>query len=284
MIEKGEQFPVLDHGYVKLIDWMGGDEDIVEAARMSTGKGFISWDPYPGRPEDGDTGFLEFLLKNNHTSPFEMCELVIETQAPIMVYREWHRHRTQSYNEFSARYAQMPDLHYLPERSRIQAQNKKNKQGSAEPVSLEEADAMLLVLKGQQDEVYGTYDKWVEDGIAKEIARLNTPVSRYSKCRMKTDLLNWLKFLNLRMRPNAQWEIRQYANLVASIIEDLFPRTYRLFEEYMLHAVSFSRTEMIVLGKFFQFHPDNVALIRELALAEGLSQKKVTAFIAKLTE
>ena len=281
---------ILDHGYVKLINHMGGDEDIVEAARMSTNKGFISWDPYAecslcGRifstdeerrsakadsscphklleKPTGDTGFLEFLLENRHTSPFEQVELAIEVQAPIMVYREWHRHRTQSYNELSARYTQMPNLHYVPEASRLKAVASKNKQEiSVGDKVFDDLDEALRLISEEQEEVYHHYEQMLEHGVPKEVARINTPVSRYSRMRAKTDLWNWLHFLNLRMRPNAQWEIRQYANSVAEIIEQLFPRTYWLFEEYMLHSVSFSRTEMKALRAFFESRPgvDNLA-------------------------
>ena len=282
-MEKGHTFQLFNHGYVKLVDYMGSDEAIVEAARMSTGKGFVSWDPYPGRPEDGDQGFLEFLLKNNHTSPFEMCELCIEVQAPIFVFREWHRHRTQSYNEFSARYSQMPDLHYLPEESRIVKQSKTNKQGSGTEEMTHEAKVQIICeLERQQTEVYETYDAWVENGLAKEIARINTPVARYSKMRAKTDLLNWLKFLNLRMRPNAMLEIRQYANTVAKIIQDLFPRTFFLFEEHWLYSRSFSRMEVHALFELFK---DAVTTETLMANAKriGLSPKKAELLLKKLT-
>jgi len=277
-MEKGAKVQVLDHGYVTYIDSMGDDSVIVEAARMSTGKGFITWKPYSRcescgiyvesedpkelegsahkegcKKEDvkffpqGDSGLLDNLWRNKHATPFEMGELCLEIQAPIMVFREWHRHRTQSYNEFSARYAQMPDLHYLPKEERIQKQSTHNKQGSAESAGHETAHQILAELERQQEDVYGTYDAWVGNGIAKEVARLNTPVSRYSKMRAKTDLRNWLAFCNLRMRPGAQWEIRQYANIVSGIIKSIWPKTWELFEEYDLYGTSFSRTEMKLL-------------------------------------
>lgn len=236
-----EEIKVLDHGYVRYVAHMGSDEAIIEAARMSTGKGFEGWEK--------DARLLEFLYKNKHLTPFEMCELAIEVQAPIMVFREWHRHRTQSYNEFSARYAQMPDLHYLPEPGRVQKQSAANRQGSAEPVSPQEAEMILGNLRSQQRDVYYAYDQWVQSGVAKEIARLNTPVSRYSKMRAKTDLRNWLGFLLLRMAPNAQWEIRQYANAVAAIVKELWPRTYKLFEEHDLYGRHLSRTEWLDIQK-----------------------------------
>jgi len=279
-MEKGFTQKILDHGYVKFIDSMGTDETIVEAARMSTNKGFISWEPYRecskcGRVEaplidlpnffagakdcehkwvekpDGDTGFLEFLLENRHTSPFEQVELAIEVQAPIFVYREWHRHRTQSYNELSARYTQMPNLHYVPDASRLKAVASANKQEASVGDGFADPDTALEEIMAEQQRIYDNYEDMLKHGVPKEIARVNTPVSRYSRMRAKTDIWNWLHFLNLRMRPNAMWEIRQFANAVAAIIEEQFPKTYWLFEEYMLHAQSFSRTEMKVLRKFF---------------------------------
>ena len=270
-------YKVLDHGYVKYIGHLGTDEDIVESARLSTGRGFVSWDPYRRcnrceRVDDysyvgkcacgfedyqlfprGDFGLLNTLYSNKHMTPFEMCSLVIEVQAPIMVFREWHRHRTQKFNEFSARYAQMPNLHYLPELSRIQKQSKSNKQGSDESFPEEDARLVLDALSYEQREVYDSYDGFVKAGVAKEVARLNTPVSRYSKMRAKTDLRNWLGFLMLRMAPGAQWEIRQYANVVANLIQSLWPKTYSLFEEHDLHGVHLSKTERYLLNWLLQY-------------------------------
>lgn len=276
-MNKGHTEKVLDQGYVKLINFMGSDEEIVEAARMSTGRGFISWEPYArckkcdsigslkggsilfaqdcltgGHESEkfpaGDMGMLDRLWRNKHATPFECGgEIVIEVQAPIMVFREWHRHRTQSYNEFSARYAQMPNLHYLPSPTRIQKQSTTNKQGSGEQLQADFQMEVLHLLADEQQQVYKSYDDFVEKGVAKEIARINTPVSRYSKMRAKTDIRNWLAFLNLRMRPSAQWEIRQYANIVGGILKALFPRTWELFEEYDLYGAHMSRSELMAL-------------------------------------
>lgn len=278
-MEKGETFKVLDHGYVKLIDWMGTDESIIEAARMSTGKSFISWEPYEGKP-DGDQGLLEFLFENRHTTPFEMCELKIEVQAPIMVYREWHRHRTQSFSEFSARYAQMPNLHYVPNPERIQRQSKSNKQGSAEPFSEAYAGAVIKDLKDEQEAIYQSYDDLIQDGVANEIARINTPVSRYSKMTAKTDLWNWLHFLGLRTAPGAQWEIRQYANVVASIVQALWPRTFAIVDEHMLGATRFSRTEMALLTQVIS-RVQNLDLV-DITANTTVPKKRVEKFLKKI--
>jgi len=243
---------ILDHGYIKLIEHWGSDERIIEAARMSTNKGFVGWKGdgcrqcggtcldkennkcnkcQNGRIEEGDEKLLRFLWTNQHTSPFEQCGMSIEVQAPIFVFREWHRHRTQSYNEMSARYTQMPDVHYLPSPDRVLGQDNKNKQGSKGQVSPEIQAEFLRRIKLEQEQIYADYQWALDNGISREIARINTPVSRYSRMVASANLLNWLKFLKLRMAENAQWEIRQYANAVTEIVGQLFPRTYSLFQE-----------------------------------------------------
>ena len=218
---------VLDHGYVTLKDVWGSDERIIEGARMSSGKGFLGW----GTPEKpGDEKLLRYLWENKHTSPFEQAGFSIEVQAPIMVFREWHRHRTQSYNEMSARYIQMPNLHYLPDAACVKAQSKKNKQGTGEQeLSPEIVAEFLKRTKEEQELIYTNYQWAIDNGIAREIARIDTPVSRYSRMVASANLLNWLKFLKLRLPEAAQWEIRQYANAVAQIVADKFPRTWELF-------------------------------------------------------
>lgn len=242
-MERGHEIKVLDHGYVRLVDFMGSDEAVIEAARMSTGRGFESWD------KDGK--LLEYLYANKHLTPFECGgELMIEVKAPIMVFREWHRHRTQSYNEFSARYSVMPNEHYVPEPSRIQKQSTTNKQGSGDGLDEYVATVEVQNLAYEQQQIYDGYEARLAKGVAKEVARLNTPVSRYSKMRAKTDLRNWLAFLLLRMATAAQWEIRQYALAVAEIVKALWPRTFALFEEHDLGGVHLSRTEAERLGQY----------------------------------
>ena len=221
---------ILDSGYIELVDTWGSDERIIEAARMSNGKGFIGW----GTPEKGgDEKLLAYLWKHRHTTPFEQCGFSIEVQAPLVVFREWHRHRTQSYNEFSARYAQMPNVHYIPTIDRLKLGGGANKQaqGMAPLASDTELKLWLAELSLLQDDIYKHYEKGLALGIPKEVARLNTPVSRYSRMVASANLLNWLRFLELRMAPDAQWEIRQYANEIGKIVEERFPRTWALFRE-----------------------------------------------------
>lgn len=248
-----------DDGYLQLKTVWGSDEAIIEAARMSSGKGFLGWGPthaatcpstIPHKyarqlegtwvehgpcnctPKAGDEGLLAYLWRNQHTSPFEQCGLSIEVQAPIMVFREWHRHRTQSYNEFSARYAQMPNIHYIPDAGRVRKQSATNKQGTAdEELAPEIVQEFLTRIEQEQAGVYATYQWAIDHGIAREIARINTPVSRYSRMVASANLLNWFRFLKLRTAENAQWEIRQYALALEEVVKDHFPRSFALYKE-----------------------------------------------------
>lgn len=223
---------VLDHGYLGLVEFWGSDERIVEAARMSTGKGFLGW----GTPDaPGDERLLAYLYRNKHATPFEMAGMVIEVQAPIFVFREWHRHRTQSYNEMSARYIPLPDVNYIPTLDRCLISSSTNKQagtvkGSAE-LDGESADQWLMELARLYQDAERLYQDGLARGIPKELARLPVPVARYSRMRASANLRNWLAFLTLRMDPAAQWEIRQFANAVGQLVSETFPKTWDLFQE-----------------------------------------------------
>ena len=325
---------VLDHGYVKYIGHMGSDETVIEAARMSTGKGFLGWsweqdtyadvicvscrtqhlhDDLPEVEDDDDSnwmgakictncwsidivtlsdddelagtatdpalkaqvadvqrkligkqgarkdiGLLEYLMANRHSTPFEMCELSLEVKLPIMVVREWHRHRTQSYNEMSGRYIQMPDEHYIPDIDRIRAQSTGNKQGSGEAISTGIAIGIINSMSGDQAEVYANYRAYLNQNVAKEIARINTPVSRYTRMRVKANLRNWLAFLSLRMENNAQWEIRQYAQAIAHMINCIWPKTFNLWWKHEFTAVRFSGDEMALFRKLLEANAETI--------------------------
>lgn len=223
---------VLDHGYVELVESWGSDQAIIESARMSTQKGFVGW----GDAErSGDEKLLGYLWRNKHSTPFEFAGFVVEVQAPIFVFREWHRSRTMSYTEASARYAPLPALDYVPTMDRVLADGGANKQAGAvagaRKVDEATAKAWLRKVRSRYDQAEQDYTYALADGVPKELARILLPVGRYSKMRAQANLRNWLHFLGLRMAPNAQWEIRQYANAVASIVESLYPRTYALFSE-----------------------------------------------------
>lgn len=247
---------VLDHGYVLPVEHWGSDERVVEAARMSTGKGFLGWGPKckacggdtsigehlaTDCPEDigtepGDEKLLRYLYENKHATPFEMAGLVIEVQAPIVVFREWHRHRTQSYNEMSARYNPLPDINYVPTVDRLMmGVGHPTKQAGtvvgAETLTIEAAEDFRSNLTWLYRRLDAEYREELLRGVPKELARLLLPVGRYSKMRASANLRNWLSFLTLRDDPKAQWEIRQYAIAVRLLLEDLFPRTMALFNE-----------------------------------------------------
>lgn len=240
---------VLDHGYVNLVQTWGSDEDIIRAARMSTSKGFQGWGPIHEpwcenhkhqycAPETctkkpGDEKLLRYLWEHKHFSPFEMAGLVVEVQAPIFVFREWHRHRTQSYNELSARYTELPDLFYIPSIERLMAgkQGTKNKQGSAEGYDPGTAQVIQDTIEASSREAYMTYMGLIQSGIAREIARLVVPVNIYSRMRASANLRNWLGFLELRLGEGAQFEIREYAKVVGELVNKAFPRVWELFKE-----------------------------------------------------
>jgi thymidylate synthase (FAD) len=243
------QINVLDHGYVRLIEcWGHGDagvpEDnhnpngpdltddmecgIIEAARQSTQGSFRGWDT-------GDAKLLRFMYRNAHATPFEFAGMVIEVQAPIFVFREWHRHRTQSYNEASARYAPLSDLNYVPSVERLLATATANKQAGAvagaAALDAAAAEHFRHELQLQYARAEALYQRALDAGVPKELARACLPVGRYSKMRAAANLRNWLSFVALRSAPDAQEEIRAYSDAVGRIIAARFPRTWALFKE-----------------------------------------------------
>lgn len=270
---------VLDHGYVELIECWGqgkaGDPfhsadyeiGIIEAARQSTQGSFRGWEGEPcncsesdpdfektGVHEDtcaqkqnpGDRKLLNYLYDNKHSTPFEFAGMTIEVQAPIFVFREWHRHRTFSYSEASARYAPLENLNYMPSIERLMLSGGANKQAGAVKgaAKLTEAQAVLFqqVLAETYEAAEFDYQTSLGCGVPKELARLCLPVGRYSKMRATGNLRNWLQFLALRLDANAQWEIRQYARVVADMIKMNFPNTYAQFIKE-LNAKAASKTE-----------------------------------------
>lgn len=257
---------VLDHGYIEPVEFWGSDERVIESARMSVGRGFISWDAYsrckkcdhirqvgdeticefpapPGSTHDwqhypnGDGGLLKTLYRNRHTTPFEMCGATFELEAPIMVYREWHRHRTQSYAEMSARYTPLPNTNYIPTKERCMFSGGSNKQAQSVEGTVLSENACLNWLESLEH-AYAhcerTYQHGLKLGVPKELARLIVPVGRYSRMRASANLLNWIRFLTLRLPDSAQWEIRQYAGQVCEMLSSKFPKTMALFGEELI--------------------------------------------------
>lgn len=215
---------VLDHGYVKEIEHYGSDERIIESARMSTDGAFRGW--------DSDARLLGYLWRNKHYSPFEFCGLTVEIQCPLFVAREWHRHRTQSYNELSARYTELPDLYYIPSVERLAGggQSRTNRQGSEDRFSADQAGAIRSRIEGATVSARAVYESLLAQGLSRELARVVIPVNQYTRFRAASNLRNWLGFLQLRLDDSAQCEIREYARAVGSIIKERFPRTYDLFD------------------------------------------------------
>lgn len=221
------EIKLLDNGYVNYVAHMGDDMMPLQAARMSTGNP-------TGLDTDKDDKLRNYLWRNAHATPFEMSVLQVEVQCPIFVAREWMRHRTFSYNEFSGRYAEMPDLYYLPDESRIVSQGQVNKQGSGDKLAQDAIDEARDIILDITREARYAYERLLDLGVAREVARSVLPVSQYTKFRAQANLRNWLHFLNLRMADNAQYEIRVYANAVAEMIEHLWPNTWQVFKTHTL--------------------------------------------------
>jgi thymidylate synthase (FAD) len=222
---------ILDHGYVELVETWGSDERIIEAARMSTNKGFKGW----GSPDEpGDEKLLRFLYEHKHHTPFEMAGMIIEVKAPIFVFREWHRHRTQWYSEMSSRYTPLPDENYMPtmDRMMLYADDGNKQAGTikgSEPLSCIKAEGFRQALQKHYDDAQSLYAGALAVGVPKELARIHLPVGRYSCMRAGANLRNWLAFITLREDVSAQYEIRQYAHAVSNLVKDKFPRTHALY-------------------------------------------------------
>jgi len=248
--------PALDHGYVKLLDVMGSDEDIAYAARISTrGK----------KSKRSDAQLLDYLMRHEHMSPFEMAELKFEVKAPIFVARQWFRHRTGNYNEVSARYTVLPNENYIPDRFR--AQDTINRQGSLD--SDMDHEALRGVYENALEVAEETYEDLIEQGVARELARAILPVARYTVFIYKSDLRNLLHFLKLRLDSHAQPEIRAYASAIEAFVSELFPITWDTWRRNVKNARTFSSLEL--------------AALRE-ALDEKLAQRIVQALAKKIED
>jgi len=235
-----KEYPVLDHGFVRLIDYMGSDERITEAARVS----------YGGKKKTAkeDKLLIDYLMAHGHTSPFEHVVFEFHCKMPIFVARQWLRHRTARINEVSGRYTVMKEEFYLPEESRIQLQSKTNRQGSSDEVIDNETKKKVIqtMVSNQQSSSLG-YDNLLEMGISKEIARINLPLSLYTEFYWQMDLHNLFHFIKLRMDSHAQWEIQEYARVLAKIVKNITPMAWDAFERHVLNSITFSSDEMNVI-------------------------------------
>ena len=234
--------PVLDHGFVGLVDYMGSDDAIVQAARVSYGKGTKS--------VNTDRGLIRYLMRHEHTTPFEMCEVKFHIKLPIFVMRQLVRHRTASLNEYSARYSVITDEFYIPPKDQLKEQSTNNKQGRDAELGDEEKAYIVESMENLWNYNYNTYEYYIHNyNLARESARAVLPVGGYTECYWKANLKNFLHMARLRMDPHAQWEIREYANALYKLVKPLFPAACEAFEDYQVEAVKVSGPEVPLLRR-----------------------------------
>ncbi|MEL6278424.1 MAG: FAD-dependent thymidylate synthase [Pseudomonadota bacterium] len=236
--------PALDHGFVRVIDYMGDDAAIVQAARVSYGKGT--------KAARDDRGLIRYLMRHWHSTPFEMCEIKLHVKLPIFVARQWIRHRTANVNEYSARYSILDKEVYIPSPEHLAAQSTTNRQGRGDVLEGEDAQRVLEILKGDADQTYAHYEEMLDEdglGLARELARMNLTLNAYTQWYWKTDLHNLFHFLRLRADPHAQYEIRVYADAIGELTKAWVPMAWEAFEDYRLTAEQFSGPAMAVLKR-----------------------------------
>ena len=256
-----KEFPVLDHGFVRLVDYLGGDSRIVAAARVSHGMGTKT-------PKE-DNALIRYLMRNMHTSPFEQVILTFHAKLPIFVARQWVRHRTARINEFSGRYSVMTDEFYMPKPEDVRRQSTTNKQGRAdETVSSALQAKVLEILKRGQAAAYASYEELLHEDIARELARINLTLSAYTQWYWQIDLHNLFHFIKLRMDKHAQYEIRQYAEVLATMAKAVAPVAYEAFEEYSLHATTLPRSVrdrlVKLIGPMASTSPEAAELLKSI--------------------
>ncbi len=267
----GKEFPCLDKGFVRLIDVMGDDNAIVQAARVSYGSGT--------KKVHEDRGLIRYLMRHLHTTPFEMVEFKFHIKLPIFVARQWIRHRTANVNEYSGRYSEMKDEFYVPDPEQIRAQSAINKQGRAdESFAPEESERIRSMMHTTQENLYSEYQELLGTSLAREIARINLPVSNYTEWYWKIDLHNLFHFLRLRIDSHAQYEIRVYGEAMAQIVKAAVPLAYEAFEDYILNSQKFSSQELGVIKSLLTSMPTEEELV-----ARGLSVREAREFIDKLS-
>lgn len=239
-----QALPVLDHGFVRVIDYMGDDAAVVQAARVSYGKGT--------RKVSEDRGLINYLMRHRHTTPFEMCEIKYHVKLPIFVARQWIRHRTANVNEYSARYSILDNEFHVPAPDQLGTQSRSNRQGRGAVLQGAEATRVLELLKHDAEQAYASYEEMLNEradgskidparqGLARELARMNLTLNFYTQWYWKTDLHNLLHFLSLRADPHAQYEIRVYAEAMLETVKRWVPITYDAFADYRLGAAQLS--------------------------------------------
>ncbi len=251
-----EALPVLDHGFIRVIDYMGDDTSIVQSARVSYGKGT--------KKVSTDSGLIKYLMRHRHSTPFEMCEIKYHVKLPIFIARQWIRHRTANVNEYSARYSILDKEFYIPDKKNLAAQSTSNRQGRGNLINGSQADSILNLLKEDAERNYNNYEKMLNEtfdgkiidenkkGLARELARMNLTLNSYTQWYWKTDLLNLLNFLSLRADSHAQYEIRAYAELMLETVKRWVPTTYEAFIDYRVGGMELSSKGKKVIKKMIQ--------------------------------
>ena len=251
-----EVVPVLDHGFVRVVDYMGDDTSIVQSARVSYGKGT--------KKVSTDSGLIKYLMRHRHSTPFEMCEIKYHVKLPIFVARQWIRHRTANVNEYSARYSILDKEFYLPTKENLAAQSKNNRQGRGDLINGKQADDILKILKEDAEKSYNDYETILNErydgtiinenqkGLARELARMNLTLNTYTQWYWKTDLLNLLNFLSLRADDHSQYEIRAYADVMIDSLKRWVPITYEAFMDYRIGGMELSSKGKSVISKMIK--------------------------------
>ena len=254
-----EATPVLDHGFVRVVDYMGDDSSIVQAARVSYGKGT--------KKVSTDSGLIKYLMRHRHSTPFEMCEIKYHVKLPIFVARQWIRHRTANVNEYSARYSILDKEFYLPSKENLAAQSTSNRQGRGDLINGKQADNILNMLKKDAEQTYANYEEMLNEkfdgtkinesnkGLARELARMNLTLNTYTQWYWKTDLLNLLNFLSLRADSHAQYEIRAYADVMIDSLKRWVPITFDSFMDYRVGGMELSAKGKLVIQKMIKGQP-----------------------------
>ena len=277
-----EAIPVLDHGFIRVIDYMGDDTSIVQSARVSYGKGT--------KKVSTDSGLIKYLMRHWHTTPFEMCEIKYHVKLPIFIARQWIRHRTANVNEYSARYSILDKEFYLPSPENLAAQSKSNRQGRGEVLEGEQAKEVLDLLKQDAEKTYNDYEIMLNErfdgttidenkkGLARELGRMNLTLNTYTQWYWKTDLLNLMNFLRLRADSHAQYEIRAYADTMLNTLKKWVPITYEAFMDYRVGGTEVSSKGKLIIQKLIKGESVNA---EDSSLSKREWNELMTAFNLK---
>ena len=281
-----DAIPALDHGFVRVVDYMGDDTSIVQSARVSYGKGT--------KQVSTDSGLIKYLMRHWHSTPFEMCEIKYHVKLPIFIARQWIRHRTANVNEYSARYSILDKEFYLPSSENLAAQSASNRQGRGDVIDGEQAKEVLKLLKEDAERTYDNYEQMLNQkfdgstidenkkGLARELARMNLTLNTYTQWYWKTDLLNLMNFLRLRADSHAQYEIRVYADIMMDTLKKWVPTTYNAFMDYRVGGTEVSSKGKIIIQKLIKgegVNPDSSGLSKrewnELMVSFDLKDKLI---------